>query len=149
MPPVFTGFRDSPEGSEPKGAGALHNPASLHRRKGEEEMPLYEHVYIARQDISPIQVEALTDELQKIITDNGGKVAKNEYWGLRTLQYKINKNRKGHYSLMNIDAPASAVQEMERQMKINEDILRFMTVKVEKLQEEPSAIIARREKDRS
>lgn len=112
-------------------------------------MPLYEHVYIARQDISPIQVEALTEEMQKIITDNGGKIAKTEYWGLRNLQYKIKKNRKGHYSLMNIDAPAEAVREMERQMKINEDILRNMTIRVEELSEAPSPVIARREKDRS
>lgn len=111
-------------------------------------MPLYEHVYIARQDISPAQVEALTDELQSIIREHGGSIKKTEYWGLRSLQYKIKKNRKGHYSLMNIEAPAQAVEEMERQMKIKEDILRFMTLKVEEHDEEPSPVMSRRDRDR-
>lgn len=110
-------------------------------------MPLYEHVYIARQDISPAQVEALTDELQTIIRENGGQIHKTEYWGLRNLQYKINKNRKGHYSLMNIEAPAPAVEEMERQMKIKEDILRFMTLRVEEHDEDPSPVMSRRDRD--
>jgi small subunit ribosomal protein S6 len=109
-------------------------------------MPLYEHVFIARQDISPAQVEALTETLQKIVTDNGGKVEKSEYWGLRSLQYKINKNRKGHYSLFNIDAPAAAVQELERQEKINDDILRSMTIRVDELDAEPSPVLSRRDR---
>ncbi|MEM9234194.1 MAG: 30S ribosomal protein S6 [Pseudomonadota bacterium] len=111
-------------------------------------MPLYEHVYIARQDISPAQVEALTDELQGIIREHGGDIKKAEYWGLRNLQYKISKNRKGHYSLMNIEAPAQAIEEMERQMKIKEDILRFMTLRVEEHDEEPSPVMSRRDRDR-
>ena len=110
-------------------------------------MPLYEHVYIARQDIAPAQVEALTDSLQDIIKEHGGKIAKHEYWGLRSLQYKINKNRKGHYTLMNIDAPADALIEMERQMKINEDVLRYMTLKVEEHNEDPSPVMSRRGSD--
>ena len=109
-------------------------------------MPLYEHVFIARQDISPAQVECLTETLAKIVTDNGGKIAKSEYWGLRNLQYKINKNRKGHYSLFNIDGPAVAVQELERQEKINEDILRALTLRVEEHDEEPSPVLSRRDR---
>ena len=109
-------------------------------------MPLYEHVFIARQDISPAQVEGLTETLAKVVTDNGGKIEKSEYWGLRNLQYKINKNRKGHYSLFNIDGPAAAVQELERQQKINEDILRALTLRVETLEEDPSPVLSRRDR---
>jgi small subunit ribosomal protein S6 len=109
-------------------------------------MPFYEHIFIARQDISPAQVEALTETLQKIVTDNGGKVEKSEYWGLRSLQYKINKNRKGHYSLFNISGPAAAVQELERQEKINDDILRALTIRVDELDPEPSPVLSRRDR---
>ena len=109
-------------------------------------MPLYEHVFIARQDISPAQVEGLTETLAKIVTDNGGKIEKSDYWGLRNLQYKINKNRKGHYSLFNIDGPPAAVQELERQEKINEDVLRAMTLRVEELNAEPSPVLSRRDR---
>ena len=110
-------------------------------------MPLYEHIFIARQDISPAQVEGLTETLQKIVTDNGGKIAKAEYWGLRSHQYKIKKNRKGHYSLFNIDAPAAVVHELERQEKINDDILRCLTIRVEELDETPSPVLSRRDRD--
>ena len=109
-------------------------------------MPLYEHVFIARQDISPAQVEGLTETLQKIISDNGGKIEKSEYWGLRSLQYRINKNRKGHYSLFNINAPAAAVQELERQEKINDDVLRALTIRVDALDPEPSPVLSRRDR---
>ncbi|MEE9329576.1 MAG: 30S ribosomal protein S6 [Parvularculaceae bacterium] len=109
-------------------------------------MPLYEHVFMARQDISPAQVESLTEELQGIIKDNGGKIAKSEYWGLRTLQYKIAKNRKGHYSLMNIEAEPAAMAELERQMKINEDILRFLTIRVDEHNTDPSPVLSRRDR---
>lgn len=110
-------------------------------------MPLYEHVYIARQDVSQQQVEALTESLQTIITENGGSIAKTEYWGLRTMAYKIKKNRKGHYTLMNIDAPHPAVAEMERQMALNEDILRHITLRVDEHDEKPSAILANKGRD--
>ncbi|MEE2692263.1 MAG: 30S ribosomal protein S6 [Pseudomonadota bacterium] len=109
-------------------------------------MPFYEHVFISRQDMSPAQVEALTETLAKIVTDNGGKVEKSEYWGLRSLQYKINKNRKGHYSLFNVDGPAAAIQELERQEKINDDILRSLTIRVEELDAEPSPVLSRRDR---
>src|SRR5690242_15837937 len=110
-------------------------------------MPLYEHIYLARQDVSPQQVEEMTNNMTEVLTQGGGKVTKNEYWGLKSLSYRIKKNRKAHYSLLNIDAPAPAVAEMERQMRINEDILRFMTVRVDALEEGPSAMLQKRDRD--
>src|SRR5690606_37423724 len=100
-------------------------------RKEGAFMALYEHIFLARQDVSAQQVEELTNALTEVLVSGGGKITKNEYWGLKTLSYRIRKNRKAHYSLLNIDAPATAVAEMERQMRINEDILRFMTVRVD------------------
>jgi small subunit ribosomal protein S6 len=94
-------------------------------------MALYEHLLIARQDISAQQVDALATHLKTIVEGEGGRVEKQEYWGLRGLAYRIKKNRKGHYVLLNLNAPAKAVQELERQLKINEDVLRFMSVKVD------------------
>jgi small subunit ribosomal protein S6 len=111
-------------------------------------MALYEHVLIARQDISAQQAEALNDQLKTLIEENGGAVAKIEYWGLRNLTYRIKKNRKGHYSLLAIDAPPPIVKEMERQLSINEDVLRYMTVRVEELDLELSPILARRDRER-
>ena len=108
-------------------------------------MALYEHIIIVRQDVSTAQVETLTEELSAIITDNGGSVEKVEQWGLRTLAYRIKKNRKGHYVLMNIDAPSAAVVEMERLERINEDIIRILTVRVEELEEAPSAMVRSRD----
>ncbi len=110
-------------------------------------MPFYESVFIARQDISNQQVEALTEQVAEIIKTNGGEVAKKEYWGLRNLSYRIKKNRKGHYVLLNIEAPAAAVAEMERQMRINEDVLRYLTTRIEALDPNPSAILAKRDRD--
>jgi small subunit ribosomal protein S6 len=110
-------------------------------------MALYEHVYLARQDVSAQQVEELTANLTKVLGDNGGKVTKNEYWGLKSLSFRIKKNRKAHYSLLNLDAPPAAVAEMERQMRINEDILRFMTIRVDELEEGPSAMMQKRDRD--
>lgn len=110
-------------------------------------MPYYESVFIARQDITPAQVEGLTETFEKVITDAGGSIAKRESWGLRTMAYKIRKNRKGHYILLNIDAPATAVHEMERQMRINEDILRYMTLRVDEMEEGPSAIMRNKDRD--
>ena len=91
-------------------------------------MPLYEHVFLARQDVSSQQVEALVEQFKAVIEQNGGKVAKVEPWGLKSLSYRIRKNRKAHFTLMNIDAPPAAVAEMERQQRINEDVLRFLTI---------------------
>lgn len=110
-------------------------------------MPLYEHVFLARQDISAQQVESLLQDFRSILEERGGSVAKTEYWGLRSLTYRIKKNRKAHYSLLNIDAPSAAVLEMERQMRINEDVLRFLTVRVDKLEEDPSVQMQKKERD--
>jgi len=108
-------------------------------------MALYEHVFLTRQDASNQQVDALTDQFKSVIAAHGGKVGKTEYWGIKSLSFRIKKNRKAHYTLMNIDAPAAAVAEMERQMSISEDVIRFMTVKVEKLDDGPSAQMRRRD----
>lgn len=109
-------------------------------------MALYESVVIARQDISATQVETLADDLQKLIADNGGEVKSREYWGLKNLSYRIKKNRKGHYLLLNIDAPADTVQEFERNMRFNEDVLRYLTVRVSELTEGPSAMMQSRDR---
>ncbi len=110
-------------------------------------MAYYECVFIARQDISATQVEGLCETFSKAVSDNGGSVAKTESWGLRTLSYRINKNRKAHYVLLNIDAPAPAIHEMERQMRINEDILRYLTIKVDAFEEGPSVMMQSRQRD--
>jgi small subunit ribosomal protein S6 len=110
-------------------------------------MAFYEHVFIARPEISPQQVDALIEDVVKTVEELGGRVGRKEYWGLRNLTYRIRKNRKAHYTLLNIDAPAPAVAEMERQERINEDILRFMTVRVDELEEGPSAMMQKRDRD--
>jgi len=109
-------------------------------------MPLYEHVLIARQDISPQQVDEIVDGVKADIEGAGGAVKKTEYWGLRTLAYRINKNRKGHYALIGMEAPSDFIEEMERKLRIHEDVLRYMTVQVEDIDpEEPSPIVSKRE----
>jgi small subunit ribosomal protein S6 len=110
-------------------------------------MALYEHIYLARQDISPQQAEALTGQFKTIITSLGGTVGKVEYWGVKSLAYRIKKNRKAHFTLMNIDAPPAAITEMERQESLNEDVLRILTLRVEELEEVPSAQLRKRDDD--
>ena len=110
-------------------------------------MALYEHVFIARQDLTSLQTEELIKQYSDVLKDNGGKVIDHEYWGLRTLAYKINKNRKGHYTLIKSDSPPSAAQEMERLMKLNEDIMRVLTIKVHKHEDGPSIIMRTRSKN--
>jgi small subunit ribosomal protein S6 len=110
-------------------------------------MPFYENVFIARQDISATQAETLAEQFSGVIAEHGGKVTKKESWGLRNIAYRIKKNRKGHYTLLNIDAPPAAVTEMERQMRINEDVLRYLTVRVDALEEGPSAMLQSRSRD--
>ena len=112
-------------------------------------MPLYEHVFLARQDLAQAQVDALAENATKIIEDNGGKVVKTENWGLRSIAYRIAKNRKAHYVMLDIDAPAPALAELERQTGINEDIIRFMTIRVDAHEKGPSAMMRRQERDRS
>lgn len=104
-------------------------------------MPFYEHVYLARQDLAPAQVEALTEAFTKIVADTGGEVKSTEYWGLRNIAYRIQKNRKAHYVLLNIDGPAAAIQELERQVALNEDVIRYQTIRVEALETGPSAMM--------
>jgi small subunit ribosomal protein S6 len=104
-------------------------------------MPLYEHVFIARQDISSQQVEGLVETFKTLVEETGGKVGRTEYWGIRNLAYRMKKNRKGHYVLMDLDASAATVAEMERQEGLHEDVLRFLTTKVEQHEEGPSAVL--------
>jgi small subunit ribosomal protein S6 len=110
-------------------------------------MALYEHVFLARQDLSQPQVDALVENYKGIITANGGSVGRVENWGLKSLTYRIKKNRKAYYTLMDITAPAAAVKEMERQMGLSEDVLRLLTIKVDKHEEGPSAMLQKRERD--
>jgi small subunit ribosomal protein S6 len=110
-------------------------------------MPLYEHIVLARQDLSAQQVEELTVQLSDVVSQMGGKVSKNEYWGLKSLTYRINKNRKAHIALLNIDAPAAAVSEIERQERINEDVLRYLTIRVDSLEDGPSPMMRKADRD--
>ncbi len=110
-------------------------------------MPLYEHVFLARQDISPQQVETLVQGFRTLIEEQGGKIGKTEYWGLRSLAYRIKKNRKAHYELLNIDAPPAAVSELERQMRLSTDIIRFLTVRVDEHEAGPSPMMRRSDRD--
>lgn len=106
-------------------------------------MPCYEHIFIARPDIAAAQVEEMTKQFSDIITEKGGKVANTEYWGLKPLAYKIKKNKKAHYVIMNLDTPHAALIELERQEGIHEDVLRFMTIRVDELSTEPSVMMQR------
>ena len=110
-------------------------------------MPLYEHVYLARPDVSAQQVEDLATQFKGVVEGLGGNVTKTEYWGLKSLSFRVNKNRKAHFMLLNLDTPPAAIVEIERQERINEDILRFMTVRVEELEEGPSAMMRKVERD--
>uniref|UniRef100_E6VDK8 Small ribosomal subunit protein bS6 n=1 Tax=Rhodopseudomonas palustris (strain DX-1) TaxID=652103 RepID=E6VDK8_RHOPX len=111
-------------------------------------MPLYEHVFLARQDASAQQVEELTTQITGVIESLGGKVTKTESWGLRSLTYRMNKNRKAHFVLLNIDGPAAVVAEIERQERINEDVIRYLTVRVDEHEEGPSAMMRKADRDR-
>ncbi|WP_294607119.1 30S ribosomal protein S6 [Roseovarius sp.] len=108
-------------------------------------MPLYEHVMIARQDLSNAQAESLVEHFGTVLTDNGGTLVESEYWGVKTMAYKINKNRKGHYAFLKTDAPSSAIQEMERLMRLHDDVMRVLTIKVDEHAEGPSVQMQKRE----
>lgn len=110
-------------------------------------MALYEHIFIARQDIQPQQVEAITADLTKIVEDNGGKIAKTEQWGIRTLAYRIKKYKKGHYVLMNVEGSHEAITELERNERLHEDVVRFMTIRVEEFEEGDSVVLRARDRD--
>ena len=115
------------------------------KQKGCSSMSLYEHIFMVRQDATQAQVDALVEQYKGVLTAGGGTVAKVENWGLKSLTYRIKKNRKAHMTLLNINAPSAAVQEMERQMSISEDVIRYMTIAVEELEEGPSAMMRRRD----
>ena len=108
-------------------------------------MPLYEHVFIARQDLSSTQAEGLVEHFSTVLTDNGGAIVDKEYWGVKTMAYKINKNRKGHYAFLKTNAPSAAVQEMERLMRLHDDVMRVLTIKVDKHGEGPSIQMQKRD----
>ena len=108
-------------------------------------MPLYEHVMIARQDLSNAQAEGLIEHFGAVLADNGGRVLDSEYWGVKTMAYKINKNRKGHYAFLRTDAPATAVQEMERLMRLHDDVMRVLTIKVDEHDDGPSIQMQKRD----
>jgi small subunit ribosomal protein S6 len=108
-------------------------------------MPFYENVFVVRQDVASAQVEQLTETYETLVKDQGGNVTKKEFWGLKSLAYRIRKNRKGHFVLLNIDAPAAAVLELERNMRINEDVMRYITVRVDELEEGPSPMMQKRD----
>jgi small subunit ribosomal protein S6 len=111
-------------------------------------MPLYEHVFLTRQDASAQQVEELTAQFTGVIEQMGGKVAKTEQWGVKTLSYRLRKNRKAHFTLFNVEAPPAALNEIERQQRLNEDILRYLTIRVDELEEGPSAMMRKVDRDR-
>jgi small subunit ribosomal protein S6 len=124
----------------------LRSAATL--KFGNKNMALYEHVVVTRPDVSPAQVEAANEELATFLRDKGAKVSKVEYWGLRNLAYPIKKQRKGHYSLLNVDGPSEAILELERRHRISDDIMRYMTVRVDELNEDPSPVLSRKERRR-
>ena len=111
-------------------------------------MPLYEHVFLARQDVSAQQVEELTTQLKGVIEQMGGKITKLEQWGVKTLSYRLRKNRKAHFTFMNVDAPSAALAEIERQERLNEDVLRYLTIRVDEHEEGPSAMMRKSDRDR-
>src|SRR5579864_226585 len=121
---------------------------ALRQHKERTAMPLYEHVFLARQDASTQQVEELTAQMTGVVEQAGGKVTKTENWGVRSLTYRMNKNRKAHFVLLNINAPSAAVAEIERQERISEDVIRYLTVRVEELEEGPSAMMRKADRDR-
>jgi small subunit ribosomal protein S6 len=110
-----------------------------------EHMPLYEHVFISRQDLSNAQAESLVEHFSTVLSDNGGSLVESEYWGVKTMAYKINKNRKGHYAFLKSDAPSAAVQEMERLMRLHDDVMRVLTIKVDEHAEGPSVQMQKRD----
>ena len=111
-------------------------------------MPLYEHVFLARQDVSAQQVEELTTQIKGVIEQMGGKVAKTEQWGVKSLSYRLRKNRKAHFTFMNVDAPPAAINEIERQERLNEDVVRYLSVRVDEHEEGPSAMMRKVDRDR-
>jgi small subunit ribosomal protein S6 len=141
--PAFRAFEPFPKGLEGLRAGM----GTLEQGKG-IRMPLYEHVFLARQDASAQQVEELTAQLKGVIEQLGGKITKVEQWGVKSLSYRVRKNRKAHFIFFNVDAPPAALNEIERQERLNEDVLRYLTVRVDEHEEGPSAMLRKSDRDR-
>ena len=140
-------LRNEPEEEGPSsGSFPLSGAAPL--IFGNENMAFYEHVVITRPDISPAQVDSFVEELSGFLKEKGATIGKTEYWVLRNLAYPIKKQRKGHYSLINIDAPAAAIHELERRQRLSEDVMRYMTIRVEELSDEPSPVLSRKDRRR-
>src|SRR5690606_36046341 len=150
LPEVLSSSNGSPE--IPKKAGGAPPFGRIGQRSAGSErtarMPLYEHVFLARQDLSQAQVDALAASATEIVEQNGGKVSKTETWGLKNLAYKIDRNRKAHFVLLNLEGPGSMVAELERQNRINEDVIRWLTINVEELETGPSVQMRKNERDR-
>jgi len=140
-----SGNRRKPEGPR----NPAEQPAIGYIDKGRESMPLYEHVFLARQDLSQAQVDALAATATEIVESNNGKVTKTETWGLRSLAYKIQKNRKAHFVMLNIEAPGDTIAELERQTQINEDVIRYMTIRVDEHEAGPSVMMRKNDRERS
>src|SRR5690242_9267643 len=138
-------FRAVAQGSE-RGSAPAGRRSEVARTRP-ISMAFYEHIFLVRQDASNTQVEALTQQFKTVIEERGGKVTKSEYWGVKPLTYRMKKNRKAHYTLMNVEAPSAALDEVERQESINEDVLRYLTVRVDELEEGPSAMMRSRGRD--
>ena len=118
-------------------------------KKGRKRlMNKYEHVFIARPDVSPAQVESAIEELKALIEEKGGKVHKTEYWGLRTLAYRMNKNRKGHYGYLDMEAGNEVLEALDYRQRFADDVMRYMTIRVEELSEEPSPVLSRKDRRR-
>jgi small subunit ribosomal protein S6 len=147
--PSFREFLNRAVSRGPAAEGLHRRSFEMRRYMNGDRMPLYEHVFIARQDLSNAQAESLIEHFGTVLSDNGGKLVDSEYWGVKTMAYKINKNRKGHYSFLKTDAPAPAVQEMERLMRLHDDVMRVLTIKVDDHAEGPSIQMQKRdERDR-
>jgi len=131
--------------SRGRAAKGYRPPYEMRLDRSGDDMPLYEHVMIARQDLSNAQAEGLIEHFNTVLADNGGKTHDSEYWGVKTMAYKINKNRKGHYAFLRTEAPAAAVQEMERLMRLHDDVMRVLTIKVDAHDEGPSVQMQKRE----
>ena len=125
----------------------MHDAASAIGQKGKRIMALYEHVFLARQDLAQAEVDGLAEEATKIIESNDGKVTRTETWGLKSLAYPIQKNRKAHFVMLHVDAPGNVVEELERQTRINEDVIRYMTIRVDEHEEGPSVMMRKNERD--
>jgi small subunit ribosomal protein S6 len=141
--PAFAAFEPFP-----KGLGGLSAGEEHHAKGKGILMPLYEHVFLSRQDVSAQQVEELAAQFKGIIEQMGGKITKTEQWGVKSLSYRLRKNRKAHFTLLNLDAPSAALNEIERQERLSEDVLRYLTVRVGEHEEGPSAMMRKSDRDR-